>query len=355
MVRSLYISWFWVASCLTAWGGAAEPKGEIVKSLRNKGLFYLSNRDYNNAARCYAAVLQVTEGQAGLETGQLRRRCSLTLAECEIKLGNLDSAIALCSQVLEEMPPLSSGQHVLTSGVEDLEEMRRAYGKAHYRRGVALDRRNLPHLALYELRAAHTNIPNDENVMNRIVEIESSLSDLRDNEIVVLGNGVSVATDDKVLEEQLHNVLEEAQASSPLPRFTEDQLRAILQSTLERRDSASPLPAFNPMAAAGVGVGALGQLLGTGIEKGTGSPINALLKLAASGKLPGMVSSMGALLGLDSGTVTLTSEVLQAFTDVALMVKRLYDLVMEHKVIIVRLLLAVALGNYYYYCQSIAI
>ena len=104
------------------------------------------------------------------------------------------------------------------------------------------------------------------------------------------------------------------------------------------------------MAAAGVGVGALGQLLGTGIEKGAaaGSPIDALLKLAASGKLPGMVTSMGALLGLDSGTVTLTSEVLQAFTDVALMVKMLSDLVMEHKVILVRLLLAVALGNYYY-------
>lgn len=347
MGRALSISWFWVASCLTTWGGATE-KGELVHSLRNKGLFYLSKRDYNNAARCYAAVLQITEGQAGLETGQLRRRCSLTLAECEIKLGNLDSAIARCSQVLEEMPPLSSGQHVLTSGVGDLEEMRRAYGKAHYRRGVALDRRNLPHLALHELRAAHANIPNDENVMSRIVEIESSLSDVRDNEIVVLGNGVSLPTDDIELEEQLHHVTEDAQSSSPLPRFSEDQLRAILQSTLERRESVSPQPAFNPMAA-GVGVGALGQLLGTGKEKGAaGSPIDSLLKLAASGKLPGMVSSMGALLGLDSGTVTLTSEVLQAFTDVALMVKRLYDLVIEHKVILVRLLLAVALGNYYY-------
>ena len=78
-----------------------------AETLRNIGKRYLSTRQYNKAATCYAAVLQVIEGVGGTESGELRRRCCLTLAECEIKTGNLYAAIARCTEVIEECPEVA--------------------------------------------------------------------------------------------------------------------------------------------------------------------------------------------------------------------------------------------------------
>ena len=361
---------------------AADPKADatkddadgLVQSLRERGRLYLAQRDYSNAARCYAALLQVTEGQAGSKTGQLRRRCSLTLAECEIKLGNLNSAIARCSQVLDEMPSLSSLQNGGKEGEKEEEintdEIRQAYGKAHYRRGVALDRCNLPQLALYELRAAHSNIPTDEAILSRIVAIESNMEERESLSNPTLGiaersshvllncsgnSSSSQVAEDAVLEERLRDVTEEAQASHPLPRFTSEQIQGILHNSIEAtRSLPSPLDGLNPLAAlAGQGGGGLGGLGGLGALgafgqtmgncKEGGNPVEALLKLAGSGSLPGMVTSVGGLLGLEAGTAKVAGEVVQAIADVVLMFKRLVDLAVEHRVMIVRCLLFLAL------------
>jgi len=146
---------------------------ERVCNLRGKGREYLSRKDYNNAARCYAAVLQIIEGIGGVESGVLRRRCCLTLAECEIKVGQLERAVSLCSEVIEEVSTkLSSSSFSNSNNVNNInanvnrdeieatadkekekeEDMRQAMGKAHFRRGVSLSRLGHHKVALLDLQ-----------------------------------------------------------------------------------------------------------------------------------------------------------------------------------------------------------
>ena len=73
-----------------------------VQLLRSTGHYYLRLKDYKGAAKYYSAILQLYEGIGGSESRDVRRRCCLTLAECEIKMGNFMHAISLCSEVIEE-------------------------------------------------------------------------------------------------------------------------------------------------------------------------------------------------------------------------------------------------------------
>ena len=75
----------------------SEKLLERGQALRNAGKKYLISKQYETAAFCYSAALQVMEGIGGYESGELRRKCGLLLAECEIKNCNYYSAIARCS------------------------------------------------------------------------------------------------------------------------------------------------------------------------------------------------------------------------------------------------------------------
>ena len=133
--------------------------------LRCVGKTYLSSKQYSKAATCYAAVLQVIEGIGGAESGSIRQRCSITLAECEIKLGNLYGAIARCSEVIDECPiPYldnhSSDSRTLSPGTGGSHEsmniaqnqlIRKVLSQALYRRAIALYRLEEPELAMIDL------------------------------------------------------------------------------------------------------------------------------------------------------------------------------------------------------------
>ena len=144
--------------------------------LRCVGKTYLSSKQYSKAAICYTAVLQVIEGIGGAESGSIRQRCSITLAECEIKLGNLYGAIARCSEVIDECPiPLlenhSSDSREISTGTtsdsrvhmnnDQNELIRKVLSQALYRRAIALNRLEEPELAmidLLEVSICHSNI-----------------------------------------------------------------------------------------------------------------------------------------------------------------------------------------------------
>ena len=133
--------------------------------LRCVGKTYLSSKQYSKAAICYTAVLQVIEGIGGAESGSIRQRCSITLAECEIKLGNLYGAIARCSEVIDECPiPIldnhSSDSRKISSGsdgsrvsinTEQNDLIRKVLSQALYRRAIALNRLEEPELAMIDL------------------------------------------------------------------------------------------------------------------------------------------------------------------------------------------------------------
>ena len=148
---------------------ADENPLQNAEILRCVGKTYLSSKQYSKAAICYAAVLQVIEGIGGIESGNIRQRCSITLAECEIKLGNLYGAIARCSEVIDECPvPLlenpssesrkvtpgtggsGSGSGVSINSAQN-ELIRKVLSQALYRRAIALYRLEEPDLAMIDL------------------------------------------------------------------------------------------------------------------------------------------------------------------------------------------------------------
>jgi tetratricopeptide (TPR) repeat protein len=174
---------------------ASDPNDPLQKAevLRSVGKTYLSSKQYSKAALCYSAVLQVVEGVGGVESGEIRQRCSLTLAECEIKLGNLYSAIARCSEVIDECPDLpvldaasiasdTTGSDVESTSTSrqqvptaDMEKLTKCLSQARYRRGIALFRLEEPELALLDLQEALRMVPGDERIQERIETIESVL------------------------------------------------------------------------------------------------------------------------------------------------------------------------------------
>lgn len=85
------------------------------------GKVHLNSKDYKRAAQYYSAVIQTIEGHNGNLYADLRRRCLLTLAECEIRNGNLFHAIARCSEILNECPDPSAALDAVNnlSSLED--------------------------------------------------------------------------------------------------------------------------------------------------------------------------------------------------------------------------------------------
>lgn len=368
--------------------GLAED-GRIAK-LREKGKWFLSKRDYASAAGYYIAVLQIIEGIGGKESGSMRRRCSLTLAECEIKVGNWHNALARCSEVIEESylrtssapaaPTLSTARtsdsaqgeseeiasnadektaskDTVRTANEEHDELRLAVGKAYYRRGVSLDKLGLPHLALCDLRAAHANLPDDESILRKIVAIEASLKSRKSgaggsaaatapsdaegrgvgaNDAVggkqVHDAQVSVSTD---VEDQLRDIIEEAQSSYPRKRLTTKQIEALLAAptaALEAPNAATSagddpmsdiLGGLGPMLGAGKGgpglggIGDISKLLGAGMGAFPGGGGGGMAGI--SGLLP-----LLGLAGVDPATISVVGEILKAVTDVWLLFRRVF-------------------------------
>ena len=60
-----------------------------INILRGKGKSYLLAKNFRKASQYYSAILQIIEkDKHNTISDSLRRRCALTLAECEIQTGN---------------------------------------------------------------------------------------------------------------------------------------------------------------------------------------------------------------------------------------------------------------------------
>ena len=292
----------------------------VAESLRNIGRSYLSTKQYGKAASCYAAVLQVMEGVGGTESGELRRRCGLTLAECEIKSGNLYAAIARCSEVIEECPSLDDedtmdeeSSKIKEGNFDEKNKLRQVLGQAYYRRGVALSRLDEPDLALLDVQEASKQIPDDFKILQRLETLESIIMNFN-RETDLEESNVK-----EELEEQLQCIAEDAQANYQRPYFSRKQISDLLQ----RKQDANSIGLKSPPKLGGVGdlfAGGIGSLFGQQGNKAGGG---------------GMLSNVGMMLQMvgviDNDTATLIKEIESALTDAYQIFKDFYKLIIAHR------------------------
>ena len=109
IVESLTISKEEVAS-----SSSSSIHNKKIIELREKGVAYISLKDYSTSSKCYLAALQLMENTNSIDDmntdsvdnvdvdDKLRRRCILTLSECCIKEGKYHDAIARCSELVDE-------------------------------------------------------------------------------------------------------------------------------------------------------------------------------------------------------------------------------------------------------------
>lgn len=309
-----------------------------AESLRDVGKSFLSTKQYCKAALCYAAVLQVIEGVGGIESGELRRRCGLTLAECEIKTGNLYAAIARCSEVIDECPEIidiaptyDEQTSTMPEKATELWRLRQALGQAFYRRGVSLKRLDEPELALLDLQEALKKMPNDQKILQRIETAES----------IILGRNTTKegqkASSEVELREQLRCIVEDAQANYERSYFSKRQIRDLLQ---KKQISSKNRPSPSGDDLAGLGDLFSGSLGGSKGMSGLGG-IGSLLGAAAGGGSGsgGLLGSLGMLLrmfsGFDSDTINLIEEIAKAISDVFQIFKRTFQRIMSSRTEIV--------------------
>ncbi len=349
----------------------SEEKASVdakIDIIRMKARKFLGKQDYNKAANCYAGILQLNEGKGGFKAGELRRRCCLTLAECEIKVGKLEHAISLCTEVIDEMSayldkinqnttgssiPSESSENDSEKQLNEI-ELKEYLGKAYYRRGVSLARLDHYDIAMLDLQEAHLLSPEDEVILDRIVAVQGGIDDRirveeedEDEEKEgVVGDGSSLSSSSlspAELKEKLLDVIEQAQLAEA--RYLSEGALEVL-STEER----SVGPPLSPLSASGLGAGGaggLGDILGAmggmgGVGAGGGAPgLGALMGglggTSAGGKLPSldsvanMLPMLGGMAGLSPDTIASGKEVLSAISHVGKAFFGIYKKVAPYK------------------------
>ncbi len=107
---------------------------EKMQRLREVGIQVIKRKDYEQAIKCYSALIQLYEGLPGQETAWYRMQCGITLAECHMNLGNTEEAIARFSDVIDEFPPIDTIIHHDESGdVHSKHYEGRIYGVDRYK------------------------------------------------------------------------------------------------------------------------------------------------------------------------------------------------------------------------------
>ena len=84
---------------------------EKLRHLRKVGIQVIKRKDYEQALRCYSALVQLYEGLPGQKMAWYRMQCGITLAECHMHLGNTEEAIARFSDVIDEFPIIDTFVH----------------------------------------------------------------------------------------------------------------------------------------------------------------------------------------------------------------------------------------------------
>ena len=303
-----------------------------ISTLRSMGRSLLSAKEYVKAVDCYAVVLQLMQGCGGEESDELRRRCSLTLAECHLQLENFEDAVSRCSDVIEEAPEVTGADNTaLTQDWKAVKKIKLALAKAYYRRALALNRLGKSHFALVDLEKALELSPLDAKVLRSM--------DLIKQERAVENGDTSDSSEEGFNIELFRDYIEESQIRCTLKSYNDGQMRAIIAGmhlSSPVSGSRPPAPVSRTMASMGAADNnLLGSLLGSG-SKG-GELLSSLGGLGGLGSLVGMaggganmdvvamidgvtrftpmLKTIGLANGMDAGLVSQCTEIFKALAE----------------------------------------
>jgi tetratricopeptide (TPR) repeat protein len=149
-----------------------------IEQLQAKGNQHLQLENYKHASHCYSAVLQLAEGALDEEQMQTRRLCGLQLGKCEMKLGNLPSAIARFCEVISEAP--DNAQNENTPRKPDLSRvsslhLSRDLQRAHFLRALCLQCLHRPQLSALDIAASASYQINSEDDDATMLEEQTPL------------------------------------------------------------------------------------------------------------------------------------------------------------------------------------
>lgn len=288
----------------------------IIPKLKSKGKEYLSAKKFDLAASCYSAILQVTEGTGGKESLEVRRKCGLTLAECEIKLGNLRNAIARCSEVIDDEPNLVE----LTLENDDEDEVKVTIGKAFYRRAIAFKRLKMNNLALLDFKSCIAYLPDDIKSHQEIYHLENS-------------NSTNTTINETVLKEELIDIVEECQLHYPRPEFTETQIKFLLSGGPRKVTAVPSDTGLNPLSGILGNMGTMGPLMKSfgGMMGGldfAGNNENSHIQLAQ------YISMAAGLAGINLGDVNRIGSIIKAIQDAYKKFRKLVKFLVGNRLII---------------------
>lgn len=233
--------------------GVSPRTEELICKLRLEGKRHLRKGNVEEAADCYAAIIQNLEGLGGLAAGDLMRSCGITLAECEVKLGNLFDAIARCTDVINELPEDDTSH-----------SCRSTLGKLYYRRAVSFRRLDMKHYAYLDMLKASQYISDDK--------IEQAIRSLRTD--FYNGTYSTNMAHEAAMREELQDAVAEASFKFPVREFSVREMMSLarmpLRSTFmggfkvpRTRENPSPFSISNMFPGAnGNGIGDLGKLSG---------------------------------------------------------------------------------------------
>jgi len=293
-----------------------------INNLRRKGRTSVRNKQYQSAIQCYSAILQIVEGVSDEELSCIRRRSALTLAECEVKVGNLRKAIARFSEVINEAPlsvdrwstsysysPNSTGSIDHTDS-----EISRAIAKALFRRGLSMKQLNYHYYALLDLQESLKYNPDSVQAYEEIAALEAS------DEVIALSR--SNESEASLIDKHI-DMIEEYQLSYPRTTLSDHQLNLLVNhvSTNDRRGYAAadyapsstvtssrapltssfPTNPFSSLMGLDTNPSADSGLLPS--SNGSGLSMHSLIKF---------VPLIGSMLGVEATTIGTISEVLQA-------------------------------------------
>lgn len=199
-------------------GEVANFFANDINILRDRGKSCLTTKNFRKAAQYYSAILQIIEKDKQNEkSDSLRRRCALTLAECEIQSGNWHHAIARCSEIIDEYSTNfnSNNDELNIDSKSSLNDLREALGKAFYRRGVSLLNLNKTVLAYLDFNVSMEYIPDNQNVYDKISSIK----------MIIDINSEEIQLENK--EDELRDLVEECQYNYPRTSFTKKQINKL--------------------------------------------------------------------------------------------------------------------------------
>jgi tetratricopeptide (TPR) repeat protein len=158
-----------------------KSKSPEIATLKDFGKKALNNKLYFQAVRYFSGIMHLLEGDRSSHAQKMRLRFGLHLADSEMKLSNYERAIARYSECIEEaLDELSQrccmlGQHILKPETGKLQveqkSLLRSLALSHFRRAVCLKLLNKLPLALVDLQLALEYQPDDNNILEEIVDI----------------------------------------------------------------------------------------------------------------------------------------------------------------------------------------